>query len=1015
VMLGFKGGSWSFGKQTLAVVFLVSAAHSTCFAQTRWVAYYAANAPAADFGRFSLIVLDSDRHPPLEPLSSPGKTVLGYLSLGEIESGRSYFPAVRSEGILLQANRNWKSSYFVDVRNPRWKKRVIEQLIPEILKQGFDGVFLDTLDDPPYLEKLDSRKNAGMTAAAVDLVVAIRQRFPSIKIMMNRGYELLPGVEANIDYVLGESVFAAYDFEKKVYRRVPPHLYEQQAEILKAAQLRRPQLQVFTLDYWDTRDARGIAKIYEEERKNGFIPYVATVSLDRIISEPPPSAPYVPRTILALYDSRYDKETRYLPIHQIAEMPLNHLGLLVRYQDINKPLPGIEEMQDVRGVLTWFRSDQMADPAGFLKWLERAMDAGKKLVVIGDLSASFDLHKKLTPPEALDRVWSRLGLKTDHLWTTTTYDWEISRKDSTMVEFERALKGVLPGFPTIQRLDSRVNSYLSVRENHPPRTEVDLITIGPSGAYAATGYVHFSTTEDSGQRQWYLNPFEFFREAYVTDRVPKLDTNTLSGRRIFYSHIDGDGWRNLSEVPAYKNRHVMAAEVVLKEVIQNFSDLPITVAPVVGDLDPDWYGTRESHRVAKAIFASPNVEAGSHTYGHPLRWDFLSSGAPEQAGPSASRGIFDKVLDWLRTTAEGSSHVDAESAREGNEVISDSVGNGSKQYRTYNVKPFSLALEINDSVRYINGLLPPGKRVEVLQWSGNTTPSEQAIAGARAAGVRNINGGDTRFDPEFHSYGWVAAVARQVGNQHQVYASNSNENTYTELWSDRFFGFKYLSETLKNTETPIRVKPHNIYFHMYSGEKLPSLLAVQSNYQYAQKQELTPITTATYAAIVDGFYSGRIVELDKDRWRIEDRGALQTVRFDHSPDVAVDFSRSSGVLGQRIYQDSLYIALDPFDPSPVLALNRESAAGPYLSHARWLISGFKSNSGSFTFKAQGFGDGETVWKVLPNRTFLFEVRMKDGTIWQNRKSSDSTGMLRLDLGPASADPVEVRVRLSGST
>jgi len=28
--------------------------------------------------------------------------------------------------------------------------------------------------------------------------------------------------------------------------------------------------------------------------------------------------------------------------------------------------------------------------------------------------------------------------------------------------------------------------------------------------------------------------------------VPKPDTTTLAGRRIYYSHIDGDGWKELT-------------------------------------------------------------------------------------------------------------------------------------------------------------------------------------------------------------------------------------------------------------------------------------------------------------------------------------------------------------------------------------------------------------------------------------------------------------------------------------
>ena len=45
------------------------------------------------------------------------------------------------------------------------------------------------------------------------------------------------------------------------------------------------------------------------------------------------SASPIPRKILVLYDSSYDKETAFLPVHQIAEMPLNHLGFVVVFVD----------------------------------------------------------------------------------------------------------------------------------------------------------------------------------------------------------------------------------------------------------------------------------------------------------------------------------------------------------------------------------------------------------------------------------------------------------------------------------------------------------------------------------------------------------------------------------------------------------------------------------------------------------------------------------------------------------
>ena len=298
--------------------------------------------------------------------------------------------------------------------------------------------------------------------------------------------------------------------------------------------------------------------------------------------------------------------------------------------------------------------------------------------------------------------------------------------------------------------------------------------------------------------------------------------------------------------------------------------------------------------------------------------------------------------------------------------------------------------------------------MQIVQWSGNTSPSANVLAASRAAGLRNLNGGDTRFDPEFNSYGWVAPLARQVGAEHQVYSSNSNENTYTDLWTDRFFGFKYLERTLRNTESPRRIKPHNVYFHMYSGEKLPSLAAVVEHYRYARSQELTPITASHYAGIVDGFFSTRIVLVGDRQWRVERRDALQTIRFDGSAHLSVDFARSTGVIGQRVYQGSLYASLDASVPTPVVALTDAAAEGPYLSHARWLVSDVRVSGSAFAFNTQGFGLGESVWRVAPNNTYAVRVTAAEQTS-ASRVRSDDQGMLTLNVGEGRGSRGIVRV------
>jgi uncharacterized protein (TIGR01370 family) len=233
--------------------------------------------------RFDVAVLDSE----IERLPLPRRSGmwLGYLSLGEIHRGREYFAEVERDGLLFEANPNWPDARFVDLRAARWRDRVVERLIPAILARGFHGVFFDTLDNAEAAEARDPSRNAGMVDGAARLVRAVRTRFPDLPIMINRGYAVLPRIAGQFDMLLGESVRTTFDASSKTYRAVPKDGYTWQVQKMRQARERDPRLRLFSLDYWDPEDREGIAAIYAEERANGFVPYVGTFDLTRIIPE----------------------------------------------------------------------------------------------------------------------------------------------------------------------------------------------------------------------------------------------------------------------------------------------------------------------------------------------------------------------------------------------------------------------------------------------------------------------------------------------------------------------------------------------------------------------------------------------------------------------------------------------------------------------------------------------------------------------------------------------------------
>lgn len=276
----------------LAFSSLVFGKETPLASHKKWVVYYSDKEPVEAFAPYELCVFDSKEHPPLGPLKQQGKTLLGYISLGEVEHYRSHYEAVKKEGLLMDENPNWKGSYYVDVRDPRWTKRIVEELIPRILHKGFDGIFMDTLDNPEFLENKYPRKYSGMKQAAVQLVKAIRQNFPTIKIMMNRAFELLPDLATVIDMEMGEVTYTQYDFQNKKYLPQPQKEHEYYVKQMLDAKKLNPKLEIYTLDYWYKGQKEMIAKIYKLQRDKGFHPYVATIDLHAIIPEPQQGEPH---------------------------------------------------------------------------------------------------------------------------------------------------------------------------------------------------------------------------------------------------------------------------------------------------------------------------------------------------------------------------------------------------------------------------------------------------------------------------------------------------------------------------------------------------------------------------------------------------------------------------------------------------------------------------------------------------------------------------------------------------
>jgi len=368
-------------------------------------------------------------------------------------------------------------------------------------------------------------------------------------------------------------------------------------------------------------------------------------------------------------------------------------------------------------------------------------------------------------------------------------------------------------------------------------------------------------------------------------------------------------------------------------------------------------GDARAIETARALFALPQVEVASHTYTHPFNWAFFRDYRPESERP------FQEVWRRMQLDPGGWGSLNASPAAR-------NAQGGPTAYvvpRAYGDRPFDLNQEMAGAAALMERLAPAGKRCGIIQWSGDCSPFPAALGASAAAGLGNINGGDTRFDNDNPSLTCVAPTGLPLaGAPTQIYASNSNENTYTELWTNRFFGFRDLPITWDRTEAPRRLKPMNLYYHMYSGERLASLGALTANIAALRQRPFIGVSTSRYAASGAGFYLASIEQTGPSAWRVRDRGGLATLRFARGDTRMVDSAASSGVLGERIVNGDLYVALDPADPAPIIALAPRTNATPQrplLIEAGWEVSALAMERAGFRFVAQGLGEGQLDWRV----------------------------------------------------
>lgn len=223
-----------------------------------------------------LVILNGDPHIPLADI--PRETIrIGYLSIGEADARRGYWSTVRDQSFLVEPNPNWPENMRVDVRDKRWQEVILSEEAPRLIKLGFQGFMLDTLDTAPYLEARDPARFAGSRQALRELLRLLRSQFPQAVFVAN-ATEALADAAPFVDGYLVEGLFATYDFQTSEYRAT-----NDEERSWKLLQIQRAlavaQRPVFSIEYAAGERDLAFWAVAEANRR-GVRPYVAAKDLN---------------------------------------------------------------------------------------------------------------------------------------------------------------------------------------------------------------------------------------------------------------------------------------------------------------------------------------------------------------------------------------------------------------------------------------------------------------------------------------------------------------------------------------------------------------------------------------------------------------------------------------------------------------------------------------------------------------------------------------------------------------